>query len=238
LINLVLDGVPTAIKDEADVAGYRTTSGRKKNDAIFPIAGESIWLVQKWQKAGSIILGKLNMHEIGADTTNNNPNWGTPRNPYNDQYYTGGSSGGAAYAVSAGLIPFALGTDGGGSIRIPASFCGVYGLKPSHNRLEDVGSTVTVVGPLAANMSDLEAAYRVMAIPNPSDPTCSLFAPPGSLAAHHPKVLGIYKEWFNRADPSVLSLCNQVVDYFRDKLGYSIVQIELPYAPEGQSELL
>lgn len=175
------------------------------------------------------------MHELGADTTNNNPNWGTPRNPHNDQYYTGGSSGGAAYAVSAGLIPVALGADGGGSIRIPSSFCGVYGLKPSHNRLEDTGSTVTVTGPIAANMSDLEAAYRVMAIPDPSDPNCSLFAPPG-IPNNRSKVLGIYKEWFDRSDPSVLSVCNPVIDHFRDKLGYSIVQIELPYAPEGQSE--
>ena len=174
------------------------------------------------------------MHEIGADTTNNNPNWGTPKNPHNDLYYTGGSSGGAAYAVSAGLVPVALGTDGGGSIRIPSSFCGVYGLKPSHSRLEDTGSTVTVVGPLAASMADLEAAYRVLASPNPAEPNCSLFAPPGSPDLDHPKVLGIYKEWFDKSDPSVLSACTQVVDYFRDKLDYSVVQIEIPHLPEGQ----
>jgi Asp-tRNA(Asn)/Glu-tRNA(Gln) amidotransferase A subunit family amidase len=233
---IVLDGVPTAIKDETDVAGYRTTHGRKRNDEIFPVATESTWPVQKWEEAGGIVLGKLNMHEIGADTTNNNPNWGTPKNPHNDQYYTGGSSGGPAYVVSAGLVPVALGTDGGGSIRIPASFCGIYGLKPSHTRLEDAGSTVTVSGPLAANMSDLEAAYRVMAIPNPSDPNCSLFAPPGSVTGDRPKVLGIYKQWFNRAEPSIVSLCNQTIEYFRDKLGYSVVDIEIPYAPEGQSK--
>jgi Asp-tRNA(Asn)/Glu-tRNA(Gln) amidotransferase A subunit family amidase len=192
----IIDGIPTAIKDESHVAGYRTTCGRKRNDNIFHIAEESSWPVQKWEEAGGIILGKLNMHELGADTTNNNPNWGTPRNPYNDQYYTGGSSGGAAYAVSAGLVPVALGADGGGSIRIPASFCGIYGLKPSHCRLEDTGSTVSVTGPLAANMSDLEAAYRVMAAPNPSDPNCSLFAPPGTLSDERPKILGIYKDWY------------------------------------------
>jgi D-lactate dehydrogenase (cytochrome) len=234
----VLDGVPTAIKDDSDVAGYRSTHGRKKNDTIFPVAKESTWPIQKWQDSGVIVLGKLNMHEIGADTTNNNPNWGTPRNPHNDQYYTGGSSGGPAYAVSAGIVPFALGSDGGGSIRIPSSFCGVYGLKPSHNRLEDVCSTVTVVGPLAANMCDLEAAYRIMAAPNPLDPTGSLFAPPVSISSDRPKVLGVYKQWFNRAEPSVLSLCNKVVDYMQDKLGYSVVQIELPYLPQGQSELI
>jgi len=81
----ILDGVPTAIKDESNVAGYRTTSGRRKNDAIFPVEDESAWSIQKWQEAGGIVLGKLNMHELGADTSNNNPNWGTPRNPHNDQ---------------------------------------------------------------------------------------------------------------------------------------------------------
>ncbi|KAF4611372.1 hypothetical protein G7Y89_g15641 [Cudoniella acicularis] len=138
----VLDGVPTAIKDESNVAGYRTTYGRRPNDRMFPVAEESSWPVQKIEQSGAVILGKLNMHELGADTTNNNPNWGTPRNPHNQMYYTGGSSGGAAYAVAAGLVPFALGADGGGSIRIPSSFCGIYGLKPTHARLEDTGSTV------------------------------------------------------------------------------------------------
>ncbi len=232
----ILDGIPIAIKDDSDVAGYRTTSGRKKDDTIFKVAKESAWPVQKLEEAGCIILGKLNMHEIGADTTNLNPNWGTPRNPHNPQYYTGGSSGGAAYAVSSGLIPFAFGSDGGGSIRIPSSFCGIYGLKTSHHRLEDLGSTVTVNGPLAATMADLAAAYRIMAIPNPAEPTCSLFSPPLStpLSASKPKVIGIYKPWFNRADPSVLNICNDAVTYYREKLGYQVVDIYIPYCPEGQ----
>jgi Asp-tRNA(Asn)/Glu-tRNA(Gln) amidotransferase A subunit family amidase len=230
----IYDGVPTAIKDESDVAGYRTTLGRKQNDKIFPVAEETTWSIQKWKEAGGIVLGKLNMHEIGADTTNNNPNWGTPRNPHNDQYYTGGSSGGTAYVVSAGLVPVAFGADGGGSIRIPSSFCGIYGLKPSHGRLEDTESTVTVTGPLAANMSDLEATYRLIAIPDPSYPTSELFIPPGVASPSRPKIIGIYKEWFNRADAAVLKLCNEAVDYYKTKLGYEVVSIEIPYAPEGQ----
>jgi Asp-tRNA(Asn)/Glu-tRNA(Gln) amidotransferase A subunit family amidase len=231
----IFDGVPTAIKDESDVAGYRTTMGRSRNDKIFPVAKESAWSILKWEEAGGIVLGKLNMHELGADTTNNNPNWGTPRNPHNDRYYTGGSSGGAAYVVSAGLVPVALGADGGGSIRIPSSFCGIYGLKPSHGRLEDTDSTVTVTGPLAATMSDLEAAYRIMAIPNPADPNSGLFSPPGVALTSRPKVIGIYKEWFNRADPAVLKLCNEVVSYYSTRLGYEVVSIEIPYVPEGQA---
>ncbi|TVY62777.1 Fatty acid amide hydrolase, partial [Lachnellula suecica] len=229
----IMDGVPTAVKDESDVAGYRSTFGRKANDELFPIVDESSWPVQKLQESGAVILGKLNMHELGADTTNNNPNWGTPRNPHNDKYYTGGSSGGAAYAVSAGLVPIALGADGGGSIRLPSSFCGVYGLKPSHGRFEDTGSTVTVTGPLAATMSDLEASYRIMGVPDPSDPTCALFSPPFS-SPSRPKVIGIYKPWFDRAEPSVKAVCQKAVDYYRTKLDYQVVDIEIPHLSHGQ----
>jgi Asp-tRNA(Asn)/Glu-tRNA(Gln) amidotransferase A subunit family amidase len=231
----ILDGIPTAIKDESDVAGYRTTQGRAKNDAAFKIQTKSTWPVQKLQEAGMINLGKLNMHELGADTTNNNPNWGTPLNPYNPHYYTGGSSGGPAYVVSAGLAPVVMGSDGGGSIRIPASFCGIYGLKPSHGRLEDTGSTVTVTGPLAATMSDLEAFYRVIAVPDPSDPICALFSPPiPRPLSHQSKIIGVYKDWFARADRMVFETCTDVISYYKDVLGYEIVDVELPYCPEGQ----
>lgn len=116
-----------------------------------------------------IILGKTNMCEYGTDTTGLNPYWGTPRNPHNRNYSTGGSSSGSAYAVAAGLVPFAFGADGGGSIRIPAAFCGIYGLKPTYGRLEDTSSTVVVTSPLAASMMDLEAMYRVLAQPDPFD---------------------------------------------------------------------
>lgn len=177
------------------------------------------------------------MHEMGADTTNNNPNWGTPRNPHNDQYYTGGSSGGAGYVVSAGLVPFAIGADGGGSIRIPAAFCGVYGLKPSHSRLEDTGSTVTVTGPLAATMADLEIAYRIMAVPDPHDPLSSLFAPPQNpilKESSFPRYIGkIENTWFGRSDDGIQASCNDAVQYLKER-SYETVDIKLPYLQEGQ----
>ena len=132
-------------------------------------------------------------------------------------------------------MPVALGADGGGSIRIPASFCGIYGLKPSHGRLEDTGSTVTVTGPLAATMSDLEATYKLIAIPDPSDPINSLFAPPrSSPPSSYPKTLGIYKPWFDRADRAVLKICNDAITHFKDNLGYTVVDVQIPYVNEGQ----
>jgi hypothetical protein len=106
----VLDGVPLAVKDEADLAGYRRTLGSQL-DFTSP-ANKTSWCVEKWEEAGGIVIGKTNMHEMGLDTTNNNPNAGTPLNPHHSGYYTGGSSGGSAYAVASGICPIAVGADG------------------------------------------------------------------------------------------------------------------------------
>ncbi|OCK84846.1 amidase signature enzyme [Lepidopterella palustris CBS 459.81] len=233
----ILDGVPIAIKDEMDLKGYKRCAGSKldfthKDDV-------TSWCVTKLEEEGAIVLGKLNMHELGTDTTNNNPNYGTPLNPYNEHYYTGGSSGGAAYAVGAGLVPFAVGTDGGGSIRIPSAYCGIYGLKPSHGRVSagpgpNTANTTVVWGPLASNMADLEVSYRVLAIPDPHHPASSQFAPPQPFRGERKKVLGIYKHWFDRADPSVRAVCQKALDFFTGKLGYELVDITLPMIHEGQ----
>jgi Asp-tRNA(Asn)/Glu-tRNA(Gln) amidotransferase A subunit family amidase len=174
------------------------------------------------------------MHQIGADTTNNNPVWGTPLNPHNNRYYTGGSSGGSAYAVAAGLVPVTLGADGGGSIRIPAAFCGVYGIKPTHHRIDNTHSTVTVIGPIAASMADLTASYRLLSQPKMSDPTCSLFSRSLYSADRGNRKIGYCKAWFKRADPEVFSLCKATVDHFVNKLNYELVDIEIPYLPQGQ----
>jgi len=230
----LLDGIPTAIKDASNVSGYRTTFGRGENDELFPISETTTWPTQKLEECGAIILGKTNMHEIGTDTTGLNPNWGTPRNPHNKNYFSGGSSGGSAYAVAAGLIPFAHGADGGGSIRIPSAFCGIYGLKLTHGRLQDIGSTIAVTGPIAATMTDLEAMYRVFAQPDPSDPISSFFAPPSKPYTSPSKVIGIYKPWFARAEDSVFDVCQNAIDHYKNQLGYKVVDIEIPYIAEGQ----
>ena len=139
-------------------------------------------------------------------------------NPNHDNYYCGGSSTGSAYAVAAGLTPLCEGNDGGGSIRIPATYCGVYGLKTSHGRVSkrpstDLARSTGVAGPIAANMIDLEIGYRIMAQPDPHDHDSSLFTPPGSNTARKLKVLGIYRPWFDRADPLVKSSCQKAIDW-------------------------
>ncbi|GFF41880.1 fatty acid amide hydrolase [Aspergillus udagawae] len=238
-----LDGVPVAVKDEVHVEGYRRNLGSNL-DFKGGFEGTS-WCVQKWEEAGAIIIGKTTMHELGLDTTNNNPNYGTPRNPHNQSYYCGGSSGGSGYAVGAGLVPIALGADGGGSIRIPSSFCGIWGLKPSHGRISgfptaSLAPTVGVYGPMAASIDDLALAYRLMAAPPPAteDPVSANFPDPmSSISSSHQKprskTIGIVPSWIDRAEPTVRAVFDTALDFYR-KQGYTIVDIAIPYLPEGQ----
>ncbi|KAL8881818.1 MAG: hypothetical protein Q9198_001050, partial [Flavoplaca austrocitrina] len=238
----LLDGVPVAVKDEADLDGYEKSLGSsidytRKN-------GGTSWCIKKWEDAGAIIIGITNMHELGLDTTNNNPVKGTPLNPHNPSYYTGGSSGGSAYAVASGLVPIAHGADGGGSIRIPAAYCGLYGLKPTHGRVsilptKSLATSNGVMGPLASNMADLELAYRILATPDPSNPTSSLFNPPSSSPSpsskpNRPKTLGIYNPWFSASSPEVLSACNAALDHYTSSLSYRLIPIHLPHLHSAQ----
>ena len=174
-----------------------------------------------------------------SDTSNNNPVTGTPLNPHNRHYYTGGSSGGSAYAVSAGLLPITLGADGGGSIRIPSTYCGIYGLKPSHNRISGsptvgLAASCGVLGPMASSMADLEIAYRIMAIPDPSNAASALFVPPIPRSnVDYSKAIGIYKPWFDQADTVVLNACHAAIAHYESE-GYRVIDVTLPYLPEGQ----
>lgn len=238
-----LDGVPLAIKDEVHLSGYKRTLGSRLDRS--DKGDRTAWCVQKWQEAGAIIIGKTNMHEVGLDTTNNNPTWGTPLNPHNTGYYTGGSSGGSAYAIASGLVPIALGVDGGGSIRLPASFCGIYGLKPTHSRVSARAGTektdsVAVNGPMASSIDDLALGYRIMAQPDTLSKTSSLF--PNSLALdttfsgrqQGKKYLGLVKYWIDRSDPVVLNMFHTAVDHFVKAHNYEVVDIDIPLLPQGQ----
>ncbi|CAG8924047.1 unnamed protein product [Penicillium salamii] len=235
-----LDGVPVAVKDEVHLTGYKRTLGTKL-DFKHGSDGTS-WCVKQWIDAGAIIIGKTSMHELGLDTNNNNPNYGTPRNPHNKDYYCGGSSGGSGYAVGAGLVPFALGADGGGSIRIPSSFCGIWGLKPSHGRVsgapsQSLAPTVGVLGPMASSIDDLALAYRTMATPAPAseDPISSQFpypqAPPAD--TKRAKTIGIVRDWIDRAEVPVRAALDRALDYYREE-GYNVIDITIPYLTEGQ----
>ncbi|KAL7939482.1 amidase signature enzyme [Trichoderma chlorosporum] len=232
----ILDGVPIGVKDDTDVKGYINHFGMKYNPSLpfFAPQEESVWPVRKLQEAGAIVLGKNKMHELGSDTNGLNVAQGTPTNHLNKAYYPGGSSNGAGSSLSAGIVPICIGTDAGGSIRIPANFNGVYGLKPTHHRTHVMQLTMCVTGPLAANVADLAIAYRLMSQPDPSCPTQGRFAlslPPAPSAR---RVMGVFRDWFNKADPPVRDMCDRALDHFASKRGYEIVDISIPFLPEAQ----
>ncbi|TDZ33900.1 Fatty acid amide hydrolase [Colletotrichum spinosum] len=252
-----LDGVPTAVKDEYEIDGYRTCLGSRNDYTTEAEPGKSInsWCVKKLQDAGAVILGKLSMHEFGLgrellthgtfkadrpDTTGNNPIYGTPRNPYNRGYYTGGSSSGAGYAVATGIVPVALGSDGGGSIRIPSSLCGVYGLKPSHGRVSfdpcpNHSNSCAVNGPIAADVESLAACLETIGAPHPGSNFIQASPFILSPSEKRGKILGIPEAWFAQADPAIQRMCRTMIARLVTHHGYITVPIDIPFLVEGQS---
>ncbi|GAW15180.1 hypothetical protein ANO14919_045890 [Xylariales sp. No.14919] len=232
----LLDGVPIGVKEDIDVAGYTSYYGQRPepSDPSFVPATKSLWPIAQMEAAGAIVVGTLAMHELGTDVSGCNPLRGSPKNWYNTSYYTGGSSSGAGSALSAGLIPIAIGTDAGGSIRIPASFCGMYGLKPTLHRTHTMKSSVCVIGPLAATAADLTIAYRSMTAPNPDDNIQNSFVPSIPPSPTEKKIIGIWQWWTDRSSYEVRKIVVPAVHHFVAKLGYSWTGIKLPYLQEGQ----
>ena len=230
----IFDGVPVAVKDEIDMTPYPTSVGTSflgKAPAV-----EDATVVARMRAAGALLIGKTNMHEIGINVTGLNPHHGTARNPYNTGHFTGGSSSGSAAAVAAGLVPVALGADGGGSIRIPAAFCGVFGLKATFGRVSEFGAaplcwSVAHVGPLAGSATDMALAYAIISGPDLQDLN-SLHQPLPTLDGWDQLNLrgvriGVYKEWFQHADPEVVAACETMLNRFTD-MGAVIREIVIP----------
>src|SRR5467141_1990696 len=152
-----LHGIPISLKDNIYTAGVRTTAGSKILRDFIPLHDAPV--VTQLLEAGAVLLGKTNMHEFAYGVTSNNPHYGPVRNPWDLSRISGGSSGGSAAAVAAGLCYGSLGTDTGGSIRIPAALCGIVGLKPHYRRVSTSGVvplsvTMDHVGPLARSAVD------------------------------------------------------------------------------------
>jgi aspartyl-tRNA(Asn)/glutamyl-tRNA(Gln) amidotransferase subunit A len=179
-----LAGVPFAVKNLFDVAGLPTLAGSKINRGRPPAMRDAA-LVERLEAAGAVLIGALNMGEYAYDFTGENAHFGPSRNPHDTSRMTGGSSGGSGAAVAAGFVPIALGSDTNGSIRVPASFCGLFGLKPTYGRLSRARTFPFVasldhVGPLARTARDLALAYDAMqgtdpddsaSVPRPLEPT-------------------------------------------------------------------
>ena len=172
-----LAGVPFAVKNLFDVAGLPTRAGSKINRACPPAETDAV-LVARLEAAGAILVGALNMGEYAYDFTGENCHDGPSRNPHDPARMSGGSSGGSAVAVAGGLVPLALGSDTNGSIRVPASLCGIWGLKPTFGRLTRRGSFPFVasfdhLGPLARSVTDLALSYDATQGPDLLDPACT-----------------------------------------------------------------
>lgn len=171
-----LHGIPIALKDLYDTAGVRTTGGSRIFGARVPERDSVV--VEKLRAAGAVFLGKLNLHEWALGVTNQNPHFGPACNPWDTARIPGGSSGGSAIAVASGFCYASPGSDTGGSIRIPASLCGVAGLKPTYGRVSLRGViplawTLDHAGPLARTVGDLALTLSAIAGPDPLDPSSS-----------------------------------------------------------------
>ncbi|HMK80699.1 MAG TPA: AtzE family amidohydrolase [Xanthobacteraceae bacterium] len=172
-----LAGVPFAVKNLFDVQGLPTRAGSKINREL-PGAPHDSPLIERLEAAGAVLIGALNMGEYAYDFTGENVHDGNAHNPHDTARMTGGSSSGSAGAVAGGLVPLSLGSDTNGSIRVPSSFCGLFGLKPTYGRLSRARSYPFVssfdhLGPLARSSRDLALAYDAMQGPDAEDPVCA-----------------------------------------------------------------
>ena len=171
-----LAGVPFAVKNLFDIAGLPTIAGSKINREKEPAPRDAA-VIERLEHAGAVLVGALNMGEYAYDFTGENIHDGPSHNPHDLKRMTGGSSGGCGGAVAGGLVPLALGSDTNGSIRVPSSCCGIFGLKPTYGRLSRARSFPFVtsldhVGPMARSVEDLALAYDAMQGFDPDDPAC------------------------------------------------------------------
>jgi len=172
-----LAGVPFAAKNLFDIAGLTTLAGSKINRELAPASGDAV-AVARLRTAGAILVGATNMDEYAFGFTTRNTHYGPTRNPHDPACIAGGSSGGSAAAVAAGMVPLALGTDTGGSVRVPAALCGIYGIKPTFGRISRRGvfpfsSSMDHVGAFARTVDDLALTYDLLAGPDAADPAAS-----------------------------------------------------------------
>ena len=232
-----LAGVPVAIKDNLCVNGMRTTASSRILDRFIPPYDATA--VQRMEAAGAVIVGKTNCDEFAMGSSNENSAYGPVRNPWAADRTPGGSSGGSAVAVAARCAPLALGSDTGGSIRQPASFCGVVGLKPTYGRVSRYGllafaSSLDQIGPIAGTVSDAALALGVLAGPDPADATSSRQPVPDFTAALTGDVKGL-RIGVPRAvvvegvDDGVRRAFDEALDTLR-RAGATLVDIDLPHA--------
>lgn len=238
--SLPLMGIPIAVKDLYDTKGVRTTAGSKFFTDHIPT--EDAFVVQKIKKAGGKIVGKTNTHEIALGVTNNNPHFGACKNPWNITRTPGGSSGGSAVAVSTGMAMAALGTDTGGSIRIPAALCGVVGLKPTYGRVSLRGIlplswNLDHAGPITRKVEDAALMLQVMGGYDEKDPT-TVKTLPGDYSSHlrdgmeNRKVGLAVGSFIDEADPEILQAVRNAADILKQQ-GANIIEVNVDFLKDA-----
>ncbi|WP_017721090.1 AtzE family amidohydrolase [Kamptonema formosum] len=215
-----LAGVPVAVKNLFDIAGITTLAGSKIN-AEKPPATQDATAVARLKQAGAVLVGALNMDEYAYGFVTENAHYGATHNPHDLTRIAGGSSGGSAAAVAGGLVPLTLGSDTNGSIRVPAAFCGVYGLKPTYGRLSRAGTVLFAgsfdhIGPFARSVRDIATAFDILQGRDDRDPVCcDRPVAETQLAASLQEIAGariaIAGDYFTRgAEPAALEAVAQV----------------------------
>lgn len=232
----LLHGVPFSAKDLIAVGGVRYASGsRAMADNIAPVDAPSI---ERAKNAGGILIGKTTTSEFGCKPVGDSPLTGVTRNPWNLDKTPGGSSAGAAASVAAGITPLALGTDGGGSIRIPSSFTGLFGLKGHFGRVPvwptSATPTLAHVGPMARTVEDAALFFTAIAGPDSRDPFSVAGPVPDVLGACKASVAGMRIAWsttlgYARPDRNVVAICEKAVKRF-EELGCHVEEVESVFA--------
>jgi aspartyl-tRNA(Asn)/glutamyl-tRNA(Gln) amidotransferase subunit A len=231
-----LAGVPVVLKDNISTTELPTTCGSKILEGY--IAPYDATAVRRLRAAGAVIVAKANMDEFAMGSSTENSAYGPAHNPIDPARVPGGSSGGSAGAVAAGIVPIAFGSETGGSVRQPAAFCGVVGVKPTYGRVSRFGlvafaSSLDQIGVFGASVDDAALAMRVIAGHDEHDSTSSRADVPdyssGANASLNGVVIGLPKEYFPAVlDPAVRQLCDRAVDRLRG-LGAEIRDVSLPH---------
>lgn len=231
-----LAGVPIAIKDGICTAGHRTTAGSKMLENFVPPYDATI--VQRLTDAGAICIGKANLDEFAMGSSTENSAFGVTRNPWSLETVAGGSSGGSAAAVAAGIAPASIGSDTGGSIRQPAAFCGITGIKPTYGRVSRFGliafaSSLDQIGPLARSAEDCALLMNVLSGHDANDSTSAREPVPDYVDAIQKPIdqlrIGVCQEHFETGlDPQVKTSVEAAIEVLKS-LGAEIVDVELPH---------
>ncbi len=237
-----LHGIPVGLKDLFNTAGVRTTSGSRIFDTFVP--AEDCTVAARFQRAGAILLGKLNMHQFAYGPTGENFDYGHMHNPWNPELVTGGSSGGSGSAAAAGQCTITMGSDTGGSVRIPAALCGIVGLKPTYGLVSRAGLTplswcLDHPGPMVRTVEDAALTMNVIAGHDPKDVATTVREIPDYTTALAGSVeglrIGLPREYFDAPlDAEVEAAVRAAVAHL-EELGATVTEVSLPMFKDSQA---